>query len=453
MAKKKEQQHKLTWFYEGRTKSGDLVTGTVEAETAIVARVKLRKKDIIPLSIKRRSGFSFFSRFFQARPKGETLEKKLGMFAKMASSKDIHDLVNKSQDDKNAKRKVKKPVKDKEITVFIKQFVVVIKSGVPLLKAFDIVIHGQENKRFLTILEDIKFGVENGLSLSESFGSYPKVFDALFINFLAIGEQGGILDVLLTRYVEYKEKIDAIHRKIKSAMTYPIIVLIVSMLVLSVILGFVVPQFQKIFESVGAKLPVPTLIVIAASHIVTHYWWLVILMIIAAVMLFKYVYRTVSKFRFFIDSSIFKIPLFGELALKSLISRWTRTLSLLFAAGVPLNDALRSIALLVDNYLFGAATLNIQKNVEAGSSLYNSMLATDIFPNMVNQMVAVGEEAGSLDFLLQSIADYYDQEVEMVIESLLAMIEPATIVFLGAILGSIIVAIYLPLFHLGDVVG
>jgi type IV pilus assembly protein PilC len=180
---------------------------------------------------------------------------------------------------------------------------------------------------------------------------------------------------------------------------------------------------------------------------------LIIAAIAGAVFAFKSFYRGVPRFRFFVDSTVFKIPLFGELAQKTLISRWTRTLSLLFAAGVPLNDALRSIALLVDNYLYGAATLNIQKDVESGSSLYNAMLTTDIFPNMVNQMVAVGEEAGSLDFLLQSIADYYDQEIEMVIEALLSLIEPATIVVLGGILGSIIVAIYLPLFHLGDVVG
>lgn len=454
MAKKREQHKLITWSYEGRTKSGDLVTGTVEAETAIVARVKLRKRDIVPLSIKRRSAFPRLARIFGfGRQRSENVEKKLGLFAKIANAKDIHDLKTKSEEEKNVKRKVKRPVKDKEITVFIKQFVVVIKSGVPLLKAFDIVIHGLENKRFLNILEDIKFGVENGLSLSESFGTYPRVFDPLFINFLAIGEQGGILEVLLTRYVEYREKVDAIRRKVKSALTYPIIVVIVSMLVLSVILGFVVPQFQKIFESVGAKLPAPTLIVIAASHIVTHYWWLVILTIAGLIYLFKYLYQTQARFRFFFDSFVFKIPMFGELALKSLVSRWTRTLSLLFSAGVPLNESLRSIALLVDNYLFGAATLNIQKDVEAGSSLYNSMLYTDIFPNMVNQMVAVGEEAGSLDYLLQAVADYYDQEVEMVIESLLSMIEPLTIVVLGAVLGSIIVAIYLPLFHLGDVVG
>jgi type IV pilus assembly protein PilC len=275
----------------------------------------------------------------------------------------------------------------------------------------------------------------------------------LFLNFLAIGEQGGILETLLLRYIEYREKMDAIRRKVKSAMTYPIIVVIVSALVLSVILGFVVPQFQKIFESVGAKLPLPTLIVIAASDAIIHYWWMMILFIVGMIFAFKRAYNNIARFRFVMDSFIFKVPLFGQLALKSIISRWTRTLSLLFMAGVPLNEALRSIATLVDNYLFGSETLNIQKNVESGVSLYNSMRLTGIFPNMVNQMVAVGEEAGSLDVLLQAVADYYDQEVEMVIEAILAMIEPATIVILGAVLGSIIVAIYLPLFHLGDVVG
>lgn len=455
MARVKKQAD-LSWSYEGRTKNGDLVTGTIEAPTAIIARVKLRKREIIPLTVRQKSSFSFLGDVLsQFKGKVGTQEKRLGLFAKLARSKEIHDLTRKEETDveKRTKKKIKRPVKAKEITVFIKQFVVVIKSGVPLLKAFDIVIRGIENKKFLEILEDIKFGVENGLSLSESFGTYPKVFDPLFINFLAIGEQGGILETLLLRYVEYREKIDAIRRKVKAAMAYPVIVLVVSTVVLGIVLGFVVPQFQKIFSSVGAKLPTPTLIVIAASDAVIHYWWLFIAGGVGVFFLFRFMYRNFPRFRFFCDSSVFRVPLFGELAQKSLISRWTRTLSLLFAAGVPLNEALHSIALLVNNYLYGAATLNIQKDVESGSSLYGAMLVTGIFPSMVNQMIAVGEEAGSLEYLLQSIADYYDQEVEMVIETLLSLIEPATIVILGSVLGSIIIAIYLPLFNLGNVVG
>ncbi|MEN9947101.1 MAG: hypothetical protein RLZZ293_1487 [Pseudomonadota bacterium] len=442
------------WLYEGRSKNGDIVSGNIDAPTAIIARVKLRKRDITPTLVKLNSKNTLLNKFLaQFKPKPIVHEKKLNFFANLARAKEIHALTKYTPKNAQEKKKSKSPVKQREITVFIKQFVVVIKSGVPLLKAFDIVIRGQENRKFMEVLQDIKFGIENGLSLSESFGTYPKIFDGLFLNFLAIGEQGGILDVLLIRYIEYKEKSEAVGRKVKSAMAYPVIVVLVSMLVLAVVLGYVVPQFQKIFEGMNAKLPGPTLVVIAMSHIIIHYWWVVLATLGAMVYSFRLSYQRLSKFRFFIDSFIFKIPLFGDLAQKTLLSRWTRTLSLLFSAGVPLNEALRSIALLVDNYLYGSATLTIQKNVESGSSLYSAMTNAEIFPMMVNQMVAVGEEAGSLDSLLQSIADYYDQEIDMVIEALLSMIEPATIVLLGGVLGSIIVAIYLPLFNLGDVVG
>lgn len=444
----------IDWNYEGRNKNGEIVTGVITASTQVIARVKLRKINIEPLAVNQKSALSFLSADIGGKKKRETAEEKnLRDFGKSMRPEEIHGLIQSQEDQQETKKKVKKKIKDKEITVFIKQFMVVIKSGVPLLRAFDIVLNGIENKTFLTVMEDVKFGIENGLSLSESFGSYPKVFDPLFINFLAIGEQGGILEPLLERYLEYKEKSDAVMRRVKSALAYPVIVLIVAMLVLSVILGFVVPQFQAVFESVGAKLPAPTLIVIALSHVVIDYWWLLILTIIAFFIAFKMAYRKAPQFRFFVDKMVFRVPLFGELAQKTLISRWTRTLSLLFAAGVPLNNALRSIAFLVNNYLYGAATLNIQKDVESGVSLFNSMDQTGIFPIMVTQMVAVGEEAGSLEFLLKSIADYYDQEIEMVIETILSMIEPLTIVFLGVVLGAIIVAIYLPLFHLGDVVG
>lgn len=442
-----------TWLYEGRNHHGELTNGTIQAATAVIARVKLRKLNIDPTVVKAKAGFFSLSVGGGKAKKDNSEETKLNAFAKIAKPDEIHGLIQNQEKSRDAKKTVKGKIKDKEITVFIKQFMVVIKSGVPLLKAFDIVINGIENKSLLGVLQDIKFGVENGLSLSESFGSYPKVFDPLFINFLAIGEQGGILEPLLAKFIEYKEKSDAVKRRVKSAMAYPIIVSIVATLVLCVILGFVVPQFQAVFESVGAKLPAPTLIVIALSNVIINYWWLLLLYVAAMFFSFKTAYGKIPKFRFFVDSYVFRIPLFGELAQKSLISRWTRTLSLLFAAGVPLNNALRSIAFLVDNYLYGAATLNIQKDVESGISLYHSMQSTGIFPMMVNQMVAVGEEAGSLEFLLSSIADYYDQEVEMVIETILSLIEPMTIVFLGVVLGAIIVAIYLPLFHLGDVVG
>lgn len=441
-----------TWEYEGRNQNGTPAKGTITAATEIIARVKLRKNGIEPIDMKLKSGFAFLNVDIGGSRKSKE-EKNLGNIADNIRPDEIHALTKLRERQNDTKKTVKKRIKDKEVTVFIKQFMVVIKSGVPLLRAFDIVINGVENKAFLEVLSNIRFGVENGLSLSESFGAYPKVFDPLFINFLAIGEQGGILEPLLARFLEYKEKSDAVKRRVKSAMAYPIIVMIVAILVLCVILGFVVPQFQAVFESVGAQLPAPTLVVIALSHIVIDYWYLLIGALVTTFFAMRFLYRAFSNVRFLMDKFIFKIPLFGELAQKTIISRWARTLSLLFAAGVPLNNGLRSIAFLVNNYLYGAATLNIQKDVESGVSLYNSMESTGIFPIMVTQMVAVGEEAGSLEVLLQSVADYYDQETEMVIETILSMIEPMTIVFLGIVLGAIIVAIYLPLFHLGDVVG
>lgn len=447
--------NQIKWVYDGKTKNGDSVSGIIEAPTAIIARVKLRKNDIVPFSIKPQRIFSgVFNKKNKPEQKPISIKDIAIKRAKLVNFRDeIHNLVKSDLANQGTKKKINNPVKDKEITIIIKQFTVIMKSGVPLLRAFDIIIDGQENKKLRAILADIRFGVENGLTLSESFGAYPRIFDGLFINFLKIGEQGGILDNLLDRYVEYKEKIEVIYRKVKSALAYPVIVVIVSVLVLSIVLGFVVPQFQKIFAGMNVQLPGPTLIVIAVSNAVLNYWWLIITIGVAAVLLLRYAYFKSAQIRFYIDSYIFRVPLFGGLAKMALIARWTRTLSLLFAAGVPLNDALRSIALLANNYLYGAATLNIKKDVESGSSLYHAMLKTTVFPNMANQMVAVGEESGSLDILLESVANYYDQEVETIIETLLSMIEPATIVILGIILGSIIVAIYLPLFHLGDVVG
>ena len=443
----------FSWNYTARNADGEISAGVVDGATAVIARVKIRRNGLEPIEVKKKDAFWSTGRKLRKTPQASMEERDLKAFSEELRPDDIHALVSlKTLNNKN-KKKLKKRIKDKEVTVFIKQFMVVIKSGVPLLKAFDIVINGIENTSFVEVLTDIRFGIENGLSLNESFGAYPKVFDALFVNFLGIGEQGGILEPLLAKYLEYKEKSDAIKRKVKSAMAYPVIVMIVAMLVLAVILGFVVPQFEEVFNSVGAKLPAPTLIVIALSNVVINYWWLVLIAIGAMIFSYKKAYATVSRFRFLMDKMLFRVPLFGELANKTLVSRWTRTLSLMFAAGVPLNAALKSIAFLVDNYYYGAATLNVQKDVESGISLYSSMENTEIFPIMVNQMVAVGEESGSLEFLLVSIADYYDQETEMVIETILSLIEPLTIVFLGVVLGAIIVAIYLPLFHLGDVVG
>ena len=251
----------------------------------------------------------------------------------------------------------------------------------------------------------------------------------------------------------YIDKVSAVRRKIKSALSYPIIVSIIAVIVIGIVLGFVVPSFEKIFGSFGAKLPMATIVVISASKIILAYWWLFLIITGCVVFIFIAAFRAYPLFRYKVELFVLRIPLFGELICKSIISKWSRTLALLFAAGVPLNDGLSSIAVSLNNYVYGAATFVIQKNIEDGMTLCDALENTQVFPNMVTQMVLVGEESGKLEFLLNSIADYYDQDIDLTIDILLSLIEPVTIVVLGAVLGGIIVAIYLPIFNLGNVVG
>jgi len=426
------------------------VVGTIEAETEIIARVRLRRSGISPRELKQSNFSSFFQKLNRSIG-GESKNKEIvDLAAKFGESiSTVHDNYYPQS---TTKSKTKVRVKEKDVFAFIRQFAIVIKSGVPLLRAFDIVIGGQENKGFAMILTDIRFGIQNGLSLSEAFGSYPQIFDKLFLNFLSIGEDGGILDVLLERYIIYSEKVNVIKRKVKSSLTYPTIVLFVAFLVVGVVLGFVVPQFQKIFADFGATLPWPTLLVIKISDIIVNYWYMLIAAFVIIALILRTIYRSKPEVHFKVDSFITKIPLIKHLIIKSTVSKFARTLSLLFSAGVPLNSALSSVGFMTENYVYACSILNMRKQIESGSSLSFAVKDSGIYPAMLVQMIAVGEESGTLDYLLTTIADYYDAEVEMVIESLLALIEPLTITFLGIVLGSIIIAIYLPLFNLGNVV-
>lgn len=432
----------VKWHYSGHNAYGELLSGVIEGSSVIFVKVKLRELGIEATTVE---PCSKLSRMMLKKDNVRIDKKNLIM------NKDAYDFFNDMLSSSNRNTKTK--IKDKEIIVFIKQFLVLLQSGVPLLKSFDIIINSTNNKNFIIILYEIKSNIENGLSLSESFGAYPKVFDQLFINFLAIGENGGILEPLLIKYVEYKEKSITIKHKVKSAMMYPMIICIVAVFILGIVLGFVIPQFEEVFYSVGASLPIITVYVIRLSKIVSNYWWMLIVAVSIAIMMCNFLYKKRIRFRFFIDKYVLIVPIVGALIQKSLISRWCRVLSLLFVAGVPISSALTSIINVMNNYLYGVATLNIKNEVEAGNSLYKAMSLTGIFPDLVNQMVAVGEESGSLDNLLSSIADYYDNEVNVTIDMLLSLIEPVTIVCLGAVLGIIILAIYLPLFNLGNVVG
>ena len=435
------------WFYEGNSITGEIVTGEIKATSAVIAQISLKSRGIIVVKIEALQKKNDFLSFIKRQPK--------------------HDENN----DNNAINKIditklempvlhgaitintKSPAKKKEIYVFIRQFAVIIKSGIPLIKALDIVIKGQENKKFADVLTNIKTNIESGISLTNSFAMYPRMFDALFINFLSIGEKGGVLDTLLERYVEYVDKVNAIKRKIKSALSYPTIVSIVACIVTGVVLGFVVPSFEKVFSSFGAKLPAATILVINLSKIVSSYWWVFILFVVTFVYCFRRFFKSSPYFRYKTELFILRVPLFGSLIRKSVISRWSRTLALLFAAGIPLNDSLKSIAIALNNYVYGSATLIIQRNIENGMTLCAALESTKTFPSMVIQMVSVGEESGRLEMLLSAIADYYDQDIDLTIEILLSLIEPATIVILGVLLGGIIIAIYLPIFNLGNVVG
>ena len=440
----------IIWYYKGQNNCGQSVSGTVDASTLLLARAKLRKLGLIPQTIKR---YSFWRHSYQISSQANSLEKSLNEASKLNNLKEFHSLLNKQHATRGASAKIRKPLAEKELTIFIKQLLIVIRSGVPLLRAFELAIACQKNKKFVIILKGVKFGIEGGLSLSEAFATYPKVFDFLFIKFVSLGEKAGILDVLLARYVEYKEGTEAVKRKIKAAMTYPLIILLISMVVLIIVLGFIVPAFQKIFISMGVKLPMVTVMVINLSGIIINYWWLFIILLVIIYFMAQFAYQKIILVRFFSDSYLLRLPLFGQLVQKNLLARWARTLALLFAAGIPLNEGLTSVALLLNNYYYGVASLKVQKEIESGSSLYSAMLISKVFPDLLNQMIAVGEEAGSLDYLLHSVADYYDQDVKLAIETLLSLLEPLAIIFLGMVLGSIIVAIYMPLFNLGNVIG
>lgn len=355
---------------------------------------------------------------------------------------------------KIAKQRFKRggKISDKDITLFTRQLATMMKSGVPLLQSFDIVGKGHENPAVAKLLLDIKSDVETGSSLNQAFRKYPLYFDALFCNLVAAGEQAGILDSLLDRLATYKEKILAIKSKIKSALFYPIAVVVVAFIVTAVIMIFVIPQFKSIFQSFGADLPAPTLVVMGISDFFVAYWYLIFGSIGGGIYAFLNAWKRSEKIQIVMDKLFLRLPIFGSLIRKSTIARWTRTLATMFAAGVPLVEALDSVGGASGNYVYKMATKQIQSEVSTGTSLTASMQNTNLFPNMVVQMVAIGEESGALDAMLGKVADFFEQEVDDAVESLSSLMEPMIMVVLGILIGGMVVAMYLPIFKLGAVV-
>ncbi len=343
-------------------------------------------------------------------------------------------------------------VSEKDIALFTRQLATMMKSGVPLLQAFDIVGRGHSNPAVSKLLLDIKGDVETGSSLSQAFRKHPLYFDALYCNLVGAGEQAGILDSLLDRLATYKEKILAIKSKIKSALFYPIAVIVVAFVITAVIMIFVIPAFKDVFKSFGADLPAPTLIVIGISDFFVSYWWAIFGVIFGGLFAFFEAWKRSEKVQMGMDRMLLRLPLFGEIIRKAVIARWTRTLSTMFAAGVPLVESLDSVGGAAGNYVYKVATRQIQSEVATGTSLTTSMIASNLFPNMVTQMVAIGEESGALDSMLSKVADFFEQEVDDSVEALSSLMEPIIMVVLGTLIGGMVIAMYLPIFKLGAVV-
>jgi type IV pilus assembly protein PilC len=345
-----------------------------------------------------------------------------------------------------------KKVTDRDITMFTRQLATMMKAGVPLLQAFDIVAKGTDNKSVAKLFIDIKGDVETGTSLSQAFRKYPLYFDQLFCNLVGAGEQAGILDDLLDRLAMYKEKMQAIKGKIKSALFYPIAVLGVAAIVVVVIMLFVIPAFKDVFSNFGADLPTPTLIVIAMSDFFTAYWYIIFGVLFGLFYFMRQAWQRSPAVQMAVDRLMLKLPIFGDVLRKATIARWLRTLSTMFAAGVPLVEALDSVGGAAGNIVYLQATKKIQQEVSTGTGLTVAMQNAKVFPNMVLQMAAIGEESGALDSMLDKSADIYEREVDDAVESLSSLMEPLIMVVLGTVIGGLVVAMYLPIFKMGQVV-
>lgn len=345
-----------------------------------------------------------------------------------------------------------KKITDKDITLFTRQLATMMKAGVPLLQSFEIVARGHSNPSVQRLLMEIKADIEKGSSLTQAFGRHPRYFDALYCNLVGAGEAAGILEAVLDRLAIYKEKILAIKSKIKSALFYPISIVVVAFVITAIIMIFVIPAFKEMFTSFGADLPAPTLLVMTISDFFVQWWWAIFGAIGGGLYAFFQAWRRSRKLQMTMDKLMLRLPIFGPVIEKATIARWTRTLSTMFAAGVPLVEALDSVGGASGNQVFVEATTKIRSEVSTGTSLTVAMQNTGKFPNMVLQMAAIGEESGSLDAMLGKVADFYEAEVDDAVASLSSLMEPIIMVVLGTLIGGMVIAMYLPIFKMGSVV-
>lgn len=395
------------YSWEGLDKKGTKITGEISGHNPAIVKAQLRKQGINPTKVKKKTASIFGGG---------------------------------------------KKIKPLDIAFFSRQMATMMKAGVPLLQSFDIIAEGSENPNMRKLVEDLKQEVAAGNSFATALRRKPQYFDDLFCNLVDAGEQAGALESLLDRVATYKEKTERLKAKIKKAMTYPIAVIIVAMIVTGILLIKVVPQFQAIFTSFGADLPAFTKLVVSISQFVQDSWYIILVSLGIATFLFRRAYKTSEKFRDWMDKVLLKVPIIGPLIYKSAVARYARTLATTFAAGVPLVEALDSVAGATGNVVFKNAVIKVKQDVSTGMQLNFSMRSVGVFPMLAVQMTSIGEESGALDSMLDKVATYYEDEVDNMVDSLTSLMEPMIMAVLGVVVGGLVLAMYLPIFQLGNVV-
>jgi type IV pilus assembly protein PilC len=407
-SKAKKPQMNPVFVWQGTNKQGRRIKGEQSGININAVRSELRRQGITPIKVKKKPKDLFAPR--------------------------------------------KPAIKPSDIAVFSRMLATMMSSGVPLMQAMQIIGEGHENASMQEMILAIKVDVESGTSLAESLGKFPLHFDDLFVNLVNAGEQSGTLETLLHEIAAYKEKTEALKAKIKKALVYPTSILVVAFVVTAILMIFVIPQFQELFTGFGAELPGLTLVVIQISEVFTQYWWLIFGSIIGAVVGIMQAKKRSRKVQHFFDRLLLKIPVIGEIMEKGAIARFARTFSTMFKAGVPLTEAMDSVAGATGNIVFSEATIVMKDEVSTGTQLNVAMKQSELFPNMVVQMVAIGEESGSLDAMLAKVADFFEAQVDDAVDNMTALMEPMIMAFLGIVIGTLVIAMYLPIFKLGAVV-
>jgi len=392
--------------WEGKNRNGNVVKGQETGPTEAVVKANLRRKGISPIRVQRKSGSS-----------GKERKRKITAL---------------------------------DIAVFTRQLATMMSAGVPLVQAFDIVGRGHENPSMRSLLLSIKEDIEAGTSLSESIAKWPRYFDDLYVNLIAAGEESGALESMLDKIAVYKEKAEALKSKIRKALTYPTAVIVIALVITGVLLYYVVPQFESLFSGFGADLPAFTQFVVALSEWVQTWWWAVLGGTAAFVAAFGFAYRSSPALRRGIDRGMLKLPILGPILHKAAVARYARTLATMFSAGVPLVDSLNSVSGATGNTVYQEATEQIRDQVSTGQSLQQSMEEVNLFPHMVLQMIAIGEESGDLDTMAAKVADFYEAEVDDAVDNLSSLLEPLIMVVLGVLVGGLVASMYLPIFQMGS---